>query len=667
MAAGTGLINVRSNAQLEAEKKAISDAEVAINVIALPPLVAYVTKRWNEALQHKKQFVEPRLRGCLLRRKGEYSADQLSEIKAAGLSDIYMKLTSVKCRSASAWLRDALLTGDGTERPYRLQSTPIPDIPGDEEELFNTELGRQLGMRLALGVPVSPAELNLEVEKAKDKFLRALRADASEAAERAFLYLEDKLVEGGFHDALSLFLDDFVTYPAAIIKGPIVHRKAGLGWVEDKKTKRWKAEVTEEFVRTFSRLSPFDIYPAPWAADVTEGYLVEHGRYTQHSLFELIDTPNYDEVALRAVINQYGDGRGSWALAATGGGGEREGNSMLGTDLIDVLEYWGPVLGKDLKDWKASAVPDIDTEKSYECHVMWAGEHVIRAAVITDPLYRKPFNKACYDAIPGSFWGDSVPELMKDDQDMCNASARSLQNNMALASGPQSEVNIDRLAQGEDVTKMVPWRVWQVTNDPSGQSGAAVRFFQPNSNAAELLKVYEFFSVQADEHTGLPRYMSGSTHVGGAGSTASGMSMMMGNASKLIKQVVTNLDNMTREILQRTYEHILMHDDNPDLRGDVKVRVAGASAVMAKEHTTMRRNEFLMATSNPIDQAIMGPKARAVMLRDAAKDIGINVDEVMPEDPVMPPAPEQNQGTPPAMPTPAAPGDMSRVSQTPAM
>ena len=57
---------------------------------------------------------------------------------------------------------------------------------------------------------------------------------------------------------------------------------------------------------------------------------------------------------------------------------------------------------------------------------------------------------------------------------MANAAARSLANNMGIASGPQVEVNLERIPTNEDITQIYPWRIWQVLNDPLGGAAPAV-------------------------------------------------------------------------------------------------------------------------------------------------------------------------------------------------
>jgi hypothetical protein len=52
-----------------------------------------------------------------------------------------------------------------------------------------------------------------------------------------------------------------------------------------------------------------------------------------------------------------------------------------------------------------------------------------------------------------------------------------------------------------------------------------------------------FFQGLADELSAIPRYMSGSNPGGGAGRTASGLAMLMSNASKILQMVAQNIDH----------------------------------------------------------------------------------------------------------------------------
>lgn len=306
---------------------------------------------------------------------------------------------------------------------------------------------------------------------------------------------------------------------------------------------------------------------------------------------------------------------------------------------MDALEFYGPVPGKYLMEWGLEDPEVDDPEKSYNVNLWMIGRHVIKASINPDPLGKKPYRKACYEEIPGAFYGNAIPDLIRDCQDMCNAAARSLSNNMALASGPQVGVNVNRVPASEKITQMYPWKIWQFEDAPLGNTSPPIEFFQPNSNANELMGVFQFYSVLADEYSGLPRFMTGDGNVGGAGRTASGLSALMGNASKLMKSIMSSIDRIVADVLQSLHQHLMQYefDAHPELEGDIKVVARGAVSVMAREQLALRRSEFLAATgANPLDAQIMGMEGRAYLLREAAKGLDLDTDRIVPSMPQPP-------------------------------
>jgi hypothetical protein len=159
-----------------------------------------------------------------------------------------------------------------------------------------------------------------------------------------------------------------------------------------------------------------------------------------------------------------------------------------------------------------------------------------------------------------------------------------------------------------------------------------MQFFQPESLAQELMAVYDRFSTLADEYTGIPRYMTGDSATGGAGRTASGMSMLMGNAGKSIKQVVSNIDkNVTEPLIDRLFFYNMKYSDDPDLKGDVNIRAHGAEAIMLKEQAQQRQAQFLqLALQSPIVQQVVGMDGIAELLRQSAKNLELNPDRIVP-------------------------------------
>jgi hypothetical protein len=214
---------------------------------------------------------------------------------------------------------------------------------------------------------------------------------------------------------------------------------------------------------------------------------------------------------------------------------------------------------------------------------------------------------------------------------VCNAAARALVNNMGISSGPQVEVNVERLPPNEDITTLTPWKIWQTINDPVGSSAPAIRFTQPDSRATELVGVYEKFSRLADDHSGIPAYVYGDLNVQGAGRTSSGLSMLMGAAGKGIRQVVMHIDSdVVKPIVLRQFVYNMRYDEDEAIKGDVVVIAKGAINLAVKETVNIRRIEFLNATANPVDMEIMGKEGRATILREVAKGLQMSAEDVIP-------------------------------------
>jgi hypothetical protein len=625
-------------------------------------VAAHIQRCWSEALTAKQMTVEERMLQSMRARRGEYDPDKLAMIREMGGSEIYANLTSVKCRGAASWLRDVMMA-TGSERPWTIRPTPVATLPPDLNERIVQAVAQPVTQATLAGQPPTDDQILELMESVRDQAHNAVQERATQMADRMADKMEDQLVEGGFMQALDQFIDDITTFPAAILKGPIIRKKKMLKWVQGKDG--YEPQVVEDLGMEWRRVSPFDIYPSPAATDIDDGYLIEKHRLSREDLTALIGVEGYDEASIRMVLEQYGDAGLSEMQANDSAIADAEGKStsqiMANTDgLIDALQFWGPVSGKMLVEWGLDEKEVPDQAKEYHVEAWLIGSTVIKAVLNYDPLCRKPYYKTSYEEIPGAFWGNSVADLIRDPQQMCNASARAIVNNMGIASGPQVAINIDRLAPGEELTTLTPWRIWQLTNDPTGSGAKPIEFYQPDSRVAELMAIFEKFNVMADEYSGLPRYMAGSP-TAGVGRTASGLSMLMSNAGKAIKQVVANVDTrIMTPLIERLYDHNMIYSDDPELKGDVQIVARGAASLVNKENAQLRRNEFLQATANPIDMQIVGIQGRAELLREAAKNLDMNPDRVVPPMPVlqqkllMAQMMAQGQGGKPGLPAPPA-------------
>jgi len=593
-------------------------------------LAAYL-KTSFEAAKRSKNPIETAMLKALRQRNGEYEATKLRQIQEQGGSEIYMMLTEVKCRAAESWLRDILMD-EGTP-PWDIKPTPIPDLPSARDDIINEILGDKIAKIIGdVGSAPTPSEVDQLKEIAAQELRFKVMQDAQTRADRMKNKISDQFAEGGFAESFNEFITDLVTFPIAVIKGPVVRHQKKLAWGagDDGRT---VAQVNEVLAPEYERVDPFKLYPEPGITNVEDGYMFEHHSLTRTDLSALIGVDGYDDEAIRELL-RVGNSQ-SWIttnVAQQKDEQERKHSTELRpTDIYDALEFWGKVSGKMLREWGLSEEEVPDEAKEYDANVWAVGNYIIKAILNYDPLGEKPYAVTSFIRNPGAFWGKGIPEIIEDVQSVANAAARSLVNNMGIASGPQVEVNLERIPPNEDITQMNPWRIWQVLNDPLGGSAPAVRFNQPDDNSSNLMAVYEKFSKLADDHSGIPSYLSGDLNVKGAGRTASGLSMLMGSAGKSIRQVVMHIDaDILKVIVKRQFVYNMRYDEDESIKGDAQIIPRGAINLAVKDTVNTRRVEFLQATANEFDMGIMGEDGRAAVLREVAKGLQMPTDEVVP-------------------------------------
>lgn len=625
MALGSALIPVARASDLEAQAQRASDKKQ--NTPMIVGLSSHVHKRWEVMRDHHQDTLEERLAQCVRARNMEYEPGKLAEIQEQGGSEIFMGIVSAKCRTATAWLRDTLL-GQGTDKPWSLSATPIPEVPPDITQAMQNIMQQNLMQYYdAGGEPPNEDELRQLASGMKDTAMRAMKFEAEKRVERMETKMEDQMVEGGFTKALFEFTNDIATFPYAILKGPIPRKRKAMKYVEG------GLGVVDVLRDEWERVDPFKFYWMPWGDDIHSMPVAELHHLTRDDVENMLGVEGYDEDAVRSILTDFGAGGFAWLDHNDDLMEEVTDQDFdeASKDLVAALQLWDTIPGDILIEWGLSPEEIEDPQKSYPCEVWMIDNIVVRAVLNYDPLGRKPYYMTSFEKVPGRIDGNGVADLCMDAQNMCNAAARALANNMGISSGPQVGVNISRLPAGEDITQMYPWKIWQFRQSDYADSTPPMSFFQPNSNAAELMGVFDRFMAISDEVSGIPRYMTGQ-HVPGAGRTSSGLSMLMSNAGKSIKQVISNIDHdVMRPMLERQYQRNLRYSDDPDLIGDVQIVATGAMSLVVKEAEAVRKTDFLrLILESPVAQQIVGLPGTAELLRDLAGNLNTNVDRLVP-------------------------------------
>jgi len=594
-------------------------------------LSGYIKKEFDNADNHRRteEIDEDHLR-ALRALRGQYDPTKLRDIEQFKGSKVYSRLTAVKCRGASALLRDIYLSH---ERPWLLRPTPEPVIPDSVMNDVATLVETEVATLEMAGQPIDQTMVQERIKQLTDAARKASRNKAAKEAAVAQQKLDDVLVEGGFYDALDEFIRDLPVFRFACLKGPVVRKATTLEWGQG-----GQLAVNDKPKMFWYRVNPQDIWLAPGATNARNGPVMERLRLTRDELFDLIGLPGYDEDAIREVLDRAKhSGLPGWRSMFDSDRAnleKRENPNYDDGPYIDALEYHGYVRGELLLDWGMTEQEIPDPDKEYYITAWMVDEILIKVQLNPNPRKEPIYYISSFEKIPGSAYGNGLPDILNDIQEVANATLRALVNNLSIASGPQVIVNTERSAPGADIESLYPWKRWYVT-DPvyGGAGGSPVDFFQPQSNAQELLTVYDKFTQMADEVSAIPRYMTGSERVGGAASTASGLSMLMNNSSKVMQSVAANIDNdIIRPVIQQLYDMVMLTDQSGLLRGDEEIEVRGVTTAIQREQDRVRQLEFLQLTGNPIDMQIVGLPGRAAVLRKVAGNLGLDWETIVPSD-----------------------------------
>jgi hypothetical protein len=562
----------------------------------------------------------------------QYSSTKAAELQKAGMATTYFGLVGEKCTDALSWLSDVFL-GESS-KPWQLKATPVPEVP---EELSEFALAAGVkeakGYLEGLGQEPTPEDGAKAASLVRQAMQDAVLVETDRRAKQMERQINDQLTEGGWGPALQDFLFDVVVEKAAILKGPIVRERQKKVWGRNAKG-RPTVSYAWHPAMTVSRVSPFDAYPSS-ATVGFEGDFIERTRYRLSDLFWMLKQDHFVESQVRSVIADFQvlagtDTRVVDSNVAPVLQGQTGQAKVAGT--VEGLDYWLTVTGAWLRNAGWAKMPfggEIKEDQLYHIEVITVAGKVVFLGEMEDPRGKKPYYKTGWMSIPGSFWYKSLPEILKDIGDICNADARSLVNNMGLASGFQVIIpDIQRLL-GDKLTTMFPHKIWQFKN-PTNSSALPIDFKQPDSNAQELLAIINECRQWADSRSGVPKYLVGGEPPPGVGRTASGISMLLNSAAKGIRRVVIAVDrDVVCPLLEKIYEKNLMDSPDASVLGDLEVAPAGAVETLVKAELAERRLSLIDAMAKSPDAELVGVRARANVWREAFRSVEMDGPAVL--------------------------------------
>lgn len=541
-----------------------------------------------------RRLTEERWLKDLRQYKGQYDPDVLAKI-GPNKSRAFVRKTRVKVKTIDSRVADLLFPAGG-EKNWEIDSTPVPSISKEQRlKIAQAMLQQAQAFAQQNGQPM-PQQVPREIVD------QAVLQMAKEAAKKMAKVIDDQLVEARYKQVALQVIHSGHLFGTGIMKGPLVERKVRTRFYQQ--GSNWVPR-NEAYVVPFVDFVPvWRFYPDMTATELDQcRYVYERHQMTKQDLVELSQRKSFHKQRIVEYItaNPEGEVKLRYFDNELRVIGER--TSTQGAQKVknyEILERWGWLDGEQLKE-AGVEVPSDRLHETFFSNVWLLPNGVIIKAVL-QPIngVTWPYHLYSFDKDETSIFAEGIPSIMRDDQVMINAATRMMLDNAGITAGPQLEVNPALLASLDRVEEVFPWKVWLRNNTAPGQP--AVRAIEIPGALPQLAGMADRFENNADEVTAIPRYLTGENMASGAAGTASGMSMLMGAANIVIKDLITSYDEgITRPFLTGLYRWNMQFHKDGSIKGDFDVKARGTASLIAKEVRARQLNEFAQLTNNPLD------------------------------------------------------------------
>lgn len=619
------------------EKTIFASSSGAADTSRYDPLADMVIRRWWDAVNWMRTDVvagysiEETLFMCDRQRRGVYDPQDLPLL---GGIDIFIPLTDMKCMAAEAWLRDML--GNVIEMPWVIEPTPIPDLPARMKQKILRDLkleivnaatqGNALAAAQAMGqipgqaqdvlfgqmISQFPGDLEKTARELKEAQRKIAFSEATRAAKGMERVMRDQCVEMDFLQVMYQLFYDLVTFPAAIIKGPILSNKPRIYW-------KGNQRVVESRERLGAyRVAPFDFKPSGDSSNTQNGtYVIEKIRMTRRALSWAMDQKFWIHSQVERILQEYRTQSRNWLIDDFTNNPEvRNQITLWGEDeTIEGLEHHGIVSGRELRPYGIMA----DDDDYYDTKVVVSGYRTLCVKVNAEPhVTMRPYHNASYERHGERFWNTCPVIKMRDVQRSLNAATRAQIRNMAFSSGPQVEIDVSRVksyvANLEDLLDITPYRSRLVDPDMVNGGRPAYQFVNVPEIISKLVPVLNYYWKVADDVSNIPNYAQGDTGLSGAGRTFRGFSAVFAQALKVFKMPVQNLDTgLFVPFAQALYDYNMTYSPDDAIKGDANVRALGSTGLVERELAQQRALESMQVVSQ------MSPAVAEIAPEEAKK------------------------------------------------
>lgn len=563
---------------------------------------------WQSGEQVNGRSLRTVLQQCYDQINGIPSCDAAERAEALGV-DIRFNLTALKADIANSFLNDALTSSGNADLPWTIQPTPLPDISLDAKERILEAVRTDITAGVFADNPAGLVEV---IRQQKLMAFEAEKEEAKHAADAMLALIADQCAEGGFHRALTDFLQYFTVYPFAVFAGPFITRAPRLSWGRNKPRMR-----TEVFP-TFRAISPFDFCYSPDSPDTQRGTCVfTRTLWTRRELLDALTLPGYIRDNVMDVLKE-ADSNMNFPLLWLSHSPDAAGRSLSlwasNTRPVEVLTHYGLVSGRELEEYHFTGLEETEY---YNAQISMINGKVIQVKVFSDPsmqvrpIYTASFYRTGGDRIAG----DGIAQRLRDTERAYIACMQYLMRNASFASAPICEADYRRMRQnlGEgELGRIIAGTMYLVESDVAARGEPAMKFYHIPSNIPGYVQLMEYFMQLADKVTNIPAALHGEAVGSGAMRTFRGMSLLQGNAHKALSAATDNIaDGVFRPMGQLLYNVNMIYSPDPDVKGDAQIITKGSEGLLQKEmekQSAMEILQVLGAAASGLGQMVnLGP------------------------------------------------------------
>ena len=389
----------------------------------------------------------------------------------------------------------------------------------------------------------------------------------------------------------------------------------------------------EDPIPDFDIISPFEFYPDPSAFTIEDCMWAIHRRVLNKSqLMDLSKVDGFDAEEIYKVIEN--NPKGNWTAEVWESRvyalNQRQ-TPLIRGDRYVALEYWGYLSAKELEAANVEIPKNMKKWEQFMCCVWTVGNHCIKIAISSMEKPYIPFLVCPYEKVLYNIWGRGVPEKMRDPQDIVNAAARAMVDNMGIAAGPQVIYDTSRMVNGFKFEGIKPWGVWPLKT-LEGITAPPVTFVPVPSILGDLKALQDNFKVFIQEVTSMPDMTSGFSNSasGQHNRTAGGMSMLFNAATTYIKGVIFNLDNyITKPMIRRMYDWNMQFSSDLLIKGDFNVDAGGVQRIISNENKMANMQELLQLMQDKSYQPYINKEA---MLKEWVRIRGFDASDIINSD-----------------------------------